>query len=171
MTPTPVCRYCDTPLDRVWAEIGYDYHVTCIDALQCPHGVERGMRYCPLCRRERNITITTPAMTAIKARKSARRPVEAAVAPVGHNHPGTAKAAAQRVLPASGSKRRMVLDAIRDSGDGLCDWQLERLFGWKHESASACRRSLVADGWLKDSGRTRPVPDTGNRAIVWTIED
>lgn len=164
MTTAVACKICHTRLDPVWVESGFDTHITCADRASCEHGEERGPRYCALCRR-RNLVID-PTQTPPE---SPRRPVEALVAPVGLNHPETAQNTAQRVLPSSGSKRRIVLDAIRDSGDGLCDWQLERLFGWKHESASACRRSLVKDGWLIDSGRTRPVPDTGNRAIVWVL--
>jgi len=157
------CRYCGYRLDPFWVEAGYDYHGTCQPDFDCPHGVERGPRYCPFCRRDHNLHPPQPP------EKPRRRAVETPTALVGHNHPQTSIDAAQRVLPSSSSKRRMILDAIRESGDGLCDWQLEHQFQWKHESASACRRSLVKDGWLKDSGRTRPVPDTGNAAIVWEV--
>lgn len=154
---TTNCRVCNTRIDQFWVQMGVDVHPTCDQP--CDHGEPRGPRYCALCRRQRPIPATTDT----------RPPVERNVVLVGHQHPPTAQAAAQRALPASGTKRAMVLDAIRASDDGLCDWELERLFAWKHESASACRRSLVKDGWLADSGRTRPVPDTGNAAIVWVI--
>lgn len=154
MPPVPVCRICDYRLDQYWVEIGVDVHPSCEDR-QCEHGEPRGARYCALCRH------------AAAAGVPGRMPVDRNVAPVGHAHPSTAINAAARVLPNTGTKRRLVLDAIRANAPGLCDWELERLFGWKHESASACRRSLVQDGWLVDTGLTRPVPDTGNPAIVW----
>lgn len=157
-----VCSVCGTRLDPVWAEMGYDTHVTCDGSMACAHGEIRGPRFCALCRHA-NAAIVAP-------QRETRPAIERNVVLVGAAHPSTSYSAAARVLPSSGSKRRMVLDAIRDSGDGLCDWQLERLFDWKHESASACRRSLVKDGWIGDSGRTRPVPDTGNPAIVWVLE-
>lgn len=153
MPPVALCRICSYRLDPYWVEIGVDVHPSCED-LQCEHGEPRGARYCALCRR------------AAAASATPKPDVDRNVAPVGHTHPVTAIVAAQRALPGTGTKRRMVLDAIRTSG-GLCDWELERLFGWKHESASACRRSLVQDGWLVDTGQTRPVPDTGNPAVVW----
>jgi hypothetical protein len=155
------CKVCAQFLDPVWVEVGVDAHPSCESDFECPHGVERGPRYCPFCRK------TNPGLTAPIALEKARKPVERQVVLVGAEHPQTSQLAAQRALPSSGSKRRLVLDAIRESGDGLCDWQLERLLEWKHESASACRRSLVKDGWVQDSGRVRPVPDTGNAAIGW----
>ena len=155
------CTVCAQFLDPIWTEIGVDVHPSCEPIFDCPHGVERGPRYCPFCRK------ATPGLALPIVPEGARKPVERQVVLVGANHPQTSHDAAQRALPSSGSKRRMVLDAIRDSGDGLCDWQLERDLEWKHESASACRRSLVKDGWVQDSGRVRPVPDTGNPAIVW----
>ena len=150
----PTCKFCHTRLDPVWAEAGYDSHVTCEEGMGCMHGEIRGPKACALCRKKSG----TP--------ERAKPPVERNVASVGARHPETSHAAAARSLPATGSKRRMIMDAIRENG-GLCDWELERKFDWKHESASAARRSLVVDGWLEDSGKRKQVPDTGNAAIVW----
>lgn len=155
------CTICGTRLDHVWAEMGYTMHVSCEGTQMCEHGEPRGPKFCAFCRRANAMLIPT---------QPARPPVDRNVVLVGAQHPATSHNAALRALPSSGSKRRTVLDAIRDSGDGLCDWQMEHQFSWKHESASACRRSLVKDGWIVDSGRTRPVPDTGNPAIVWVLE-
>lgn len=158
-----LCVRCHQRLDPIWPATGYDTHPTCDDDFACIHGTPRGPKYCAICRRA-NPAITPPEPPPKPGR---RKPVEAPAAPVGKDHPRTSKDAAARALPATGTKRRMVYEAITASPDGLCDWQLEAMYGWKHESASACRRSLVTDGWLADSGRTRPVPDTGNPAIVW----
>lgn len=159
-----LCKLCFTRLDDVWAGMGYDSHPGCTVRTECVHGEPRGPRYCALCRRA-NPDIVTPEPD--KRKKSVDRDVVL----VGHNHPETSKAAAARALPASGTKRAILLDAIKGSADGLCDFELEQRFAWKHESASACRRSLVKDGWLRDSGRRRKVPDTGNDAIVWVYDD
>lgn len=160
MKPVHYCRMCNQRLDEYWVGLGVTVHPSCEDNA-CEHGEPRGVRYCALCRR--TASTVGPAPT--------RPPVDRQVAPVGHRHPPTSHAAAQRVLPSTGTKRRMTYDLISASPDGLCDWELEAAFNWKHESASACRRSLVKDGWLIDSGRTRPVPDTGNAAIVWIAEE
>ena len=90
------------------------------------------------------------------------------VVAVGHAHPETSRAAAERALPRSGSWRGRTLDAIcaRYPG-GLCDWEQERLFRRKHEAQSATRNSLMNDGLVEDSGERRPVPDSQNLAIVW----
>lgn len=147
------CKFCFTRLDPVWAEAGYDHHVTCEEGMGCRHGEPRGPKWCALCRKASVPVAVNP-------------PVDRNVAPVGAEHPVTSQQAAARTLPTTGSKRKMIIDAVRENG-GMCDWELERQFDWKHESASAARRSLVVDGWLEDSGRTKPVPDTGNAAIVW----
>lgn len=159
-----LCRLCWTRLDDVWAGMGYDTHPGCTMAIECDHGEPRGPRYCALCRR------ANPDMAAPDP-VDGRKPVDRNVVLVGHDHPETSKAAAGRAWPASGTKRALLLQAIKESIDGLCDFELEARFGWKHESASACRRSLVMDGWLRDSGRVRKVPDTGNDAIVWVYDD
>jgi hypothetical protein len=152
----PTCKYCHTRLDPVWAEAGYDSHVTCEEGMGCPHGELRGPKACAICRRNAGPV------------KEANPPVNRNVASVGSKHPVTSIIAAERTMPTTGTKRRMIMDAVLENG-GLCDWELERKFDWKHESASAARRSLVVDGWLEDSGRRRPVPDTGNAAIVWAV--
>lgn len=47
-----VCGYCNTRLDPVWAEAGYDTHVTCEPGMACPHGELRGRKACAICRNE-----------------------------------------------------------------------------------------------------------------------
>lgn len=49
---------------------------------------------------------------------------------------------------------------------GLTDDDLERLLGRAHQSVSATRNALVSDGYLADTGRTRPTR-YGNAAVVW----
>lgn len=148
------CSVCGNALDKLWVEMGVKTHPAC--DVVCPHGTPRGPAYCALCRRDLGKPI------------GPRKPVDANVAPVSLDHPMTSHGAASRVLPSTGTKRRLVYDALIEAGThGLCDFEIEARFRWKHESASACRRSLVVDGWVENSGRTRDVPDTGNAAIVW----
>lgn len=83
----------------------------------------------------------------------------------------TSRLAAKNILPRTGTMRRKVHDLVLASGSiGLIDEQLENAVGGKHQSVSACRRSLVIDGYLQDSGRTRK-NRVGNECIVWIHKD
>lgn len=93
------------------------------------------------------------------------------VAPVGHRHPETSKAAAERALPRTGSKRRHVLALIRRAGDrGMTCDEIEAETGWTHQSASPKVTGLRDDGWITDSGVRRTIR-SGNEAIAWTLTD
>ena len=84
---------------------------------------------------------------------------------------GTSRNAAARVLPSTGSMRRRIYDHIKSMGDyGTTDSNLEIVMGGKHQTISALRRSLVIDGWIVDSGRTR-INNQGNACIVWVEKD
>jgi hypothetical protein len=96
----------------------------------------------------------------------ARRRVDRQVVAVGAGHPETSHAAAARALPHSGTLRQTLLDLIRDSADGLTDFDLERMLGRTHQSVSGCRNTLMNDGWIEDSGRRRR-NERGNPSIVW----
>lgn len=91
-------------------------------------------------------------------------------APVGHRHPDTSRAAAERALPRTGSKRRRALHIIEERGGVTCD-EIEWLTGWSHQSASPIFTGLRDDGWIEDSGDRREVRASGNAAIVWTLTD
>lgn len=79
----------------------------------------------------------------------------------------TSKAAANNILPKTGSIRREIYELV-SRGDGLTDYELEALMEGKHQTVSASRRSLVIDGYITDSGRTRK-NDVGNDCIIWEI--
>lgn len=89
-------------------------------------------------------------------------------APVGRRHPDTSRAAAERALPRTGSKRRRTLHIIEERGGVTCD-EIEWLTGWTHQSASPIFTGLRDDGWIQDSGERRVVRASGNDAIVWTL--
>jgi len=53
----------------------------------------------------------------------------------------------------------MIYDAMVEAGEqGLCDHELEQMFGWVHQSASAARNSLMNDGWCVVSNHQRMTP-------------
>lgn len=79
----------------------------------------------------------------------------------------TSRKAAEKMLPRSGSMRREIYDLVQRA-DGLTDYELEGILQGKHQTVSASRRSLVIDGFLTDSGRTRK-NEVGNDCIVWEI--
>jgi hypothetical protein len=100
------------------------------------------------------------------AQKGRRRPIEANSVQVGRRSPKTSQIAAERVLPRTGTKRKVVYDLIQGAVAGLCDHEIETLTGWLHQSASSIRNGLMNDGWIMDSGLRRKTPQ-GNDAIVW----
>tara|TARA_R110000868_G_scaffold74293_5_gene214766 strand:+ start:513 stop:1088 length:576 start_codon:yes stop_codon:yes gene_type:complete len=84
---------------------------------------------------------------------------------------GTSRNAAARILPSTGTMRRIIYDTIKANNDyGYTDYELETVLGGKHQTLSALRRSLVIDGWVLDSGKTRQNPQ-GNDCIVWVEKD
>jgi hypothetical protein len=83
----------------------------------------------------------------------------------------TSRLAAEGVLPRTGTLRKQVHDLVLASGlNGMIDEELETRIGGKHQSISACRRSLVLDGYLLDSGKTRK-NRVGNECIIWIHKD
>jgi hypothetical protein len=96
-----------------------------------------------------------------------RPPVDRPFVPGGHAHPPTALAAAARALPASGTRRRAIYDAVLSAAHaGMTDKELEVTLAGDHEAVSGSRNGLMNDGWIVDSGLTRPTPK-GNPSIVW----
>jgi hypothetical protein len=84
---------------------------------------------------------------------------------------GTSRNAAAKILPSTGTMRRIIYDTIKANNDyGYTDYELETVLRGKHQTLSALRRSLVIDGWIVDSGRTRKNPQ-GNECIVWLEKD
>jgi predicted transcriptional regulator len=86
---------------------------------------------------------------------------------VGRNHPDTSHKAAQKALPNSGTKKKIIYDLIVASGMfGVCDHEIEESLGWTHQTASSSRNALMNDGWVIDSGHRRATKQ-GNDAIAW----
>lgn len=80
---------------------------------------------------------------------------------------GTSMEAARRIAVPSATLRAEVLRTVRAAGsDGATDDEIERRTGLRHQTASARRRELVLQGFLRDSGRTRAT-SSGRSAKVW----
>jgi hypothetical protein len=83
----------------------------------------------------------------------------------------TSRKSAEKVLPHTGSIRRLVYDTVKSNNDyGYTDYELETVLKGSHQTISASRRSLVLDGFLVDSGKTR-INQNGNDCIVWITAD
>jgi hypothetical protein len=95
------------------------------------------------------------------------RQIDSNVVSLSRKASRTSKAAANSVLPKTGSIRREVYELIQKS-NGMTDYELELQMGGKHQTLSASRRSLVIDGFLVDSGNTRK-NDVGNDCIIWEV--
>lgn len=83
-----------------------------------------------------------------------------------HDPQRTSYAAAMRVLPKTGTKRKRVYDYLLTRS--ATDEEIETALGMSGNTVRPTRGSLVKDGWIKDSGITRPTR-AGNDAIVWQI--
>jgi hypothetical protein len=79
----------------------------------------------------------------------------------------TSRDAAEKVLPKSGSIRRSIYDFIKSNGQAT-DFELEQFLSGKHQTVSASRRSLVIDGFIMDSGRTKKNAE-GNDCTIWVL--
>lgn len=83
--------------------------------------------------------------------------------------PETSRRAAVVAMMREGSLRKTMFHLFQIRGErGYTDDELEIELGKSHQSVSACRNGLVADGLVRDSGARR-VTRYGNEAIVWVV--
>lgn len=109
----------------------------------------------------------TPYFAQNPSKPDTRPSIDRNVVRLGNYHPETSYIAGMKALPNTGTKRRILYDLILSKGDlGLCDHEIEAILGWLHQSASAARNSLMNDGWVRNSGKTRLTPQK-HPAIVW----
>jgi hypothetical protein len=99
--------------------------------------------------------------------KSRLRQIDDNVVILSSRSKSTSRKAAKNILPRTGTIRREVFNLVQRN-NGLTDYELESLLQGKHQTVSASRRSLVVDGFLSDSGKTRK-NDVGNDCIIWEI--
>jgi len=167
-----LCDVCQEPTTFFWTSKERWVHPICYTQQQnlgkparptnpneCPHGFEAEIQ-CPNCRAAKGL-VQTPS------KKPSKPAIDRNVVAVRATAPATSKKAAERTLPSTGTKRRMIYDAMVEAGEnGLCDHELEQMFGWVHQSASAARNSLMNDGWCVVSDKQRKTP-TGNLANAY----
>ena len=104
-----------------------------------------------------------------KAQRSGKylREINDNVVMISKKAQNTSRKSAEKVLPNTGSIRRKVYDTIKSNdGYGYTDYELETVLKGSHQTISASRRSLVLDGFLVDSGKTRK-NENRNDCIVW----
>lgn len=83
------------------------------------------------------------------------------------SNPMTSKEAAEAIQPTLGAIESKVLGFIvgRKRIGATCD-EVERLLGFRHQTASARIYDLAQKGLIQDSGDRRET-SSGRRAIVW----
>ena len=86
---------------------------------------------------------------------------------VARNAQQTSVLAAEKALPRSGTKRRMVYDYISRCGiRGATDDEIEATLGIDGNTVRPTRGGLVEDGYIINTGTTRKNKH-GNECIVW----
>lgn len=88
-------------------------------------------------------------------------------AKLAHNAQPTSVTAAQTTSPRSPSARWKILKALSDLG-GRTDEELQAQVGLAANTERPRRIECVDEGWVKDSGITRPTK-AGGPSIVWQI--
>lgn len=79
----------------------------------------------------------------------------------------TSKAAAEFILPMTGTLRRKVYDFIEDCGKfGATDYEIQKALDIKGSTQRPRRKELKDAGAIKDSGMKRSSKDHGP-SIVW----
>lgn len=123
-----------------------------------------------LLRPEEVLALSRKVAADPAVRAALRPPVLRLTSPVTGARQATSRRAANRVLPKTGTQRARVLGllhaCLRNGETGATDDQIEGWLSIPHQSASATRNGLVRDGWVRNSGLTRP-NRYGNDAIVW----
>ena len=90
---------------------------------------------------------------------------------VAHNAQATSVMAAEKALPKSGTKRRLVYDFIERRGmQGATDDEIESVLGIDGNTVRPTRGGLVEDGYIINTGTTRKNKH-GNECIVWRCAD
>jgi hypothetical protein len=86
---------------------------------------------------------------------------------IAANAQRTSIAAAQKVLPRTGSLRRKVYEYILNQGlRGATDQEIEKALHIEGNTVRPTRISLVKDGFIMDTGSTRK-NQHNNDCIVW----
>lgn len=82
----------------------------------------------------------------------------------------TQRLAALRAYPATGTARRLVLDEIGGSLNGLTDEEIQESLHMNPSTQRPRRVELVEGGWIEDSTRRR-LTSTKREAVVWVLTE
>lgn len=97
-----------------------------------------------------------------------RKPIDRNVVITGKRE--TSRSAAEKMFFESGTWRRRVYDYVADRRfDGATDQEIQEHFDKSGDTIRPVRISLVRDGILVDSGRTR-ANKSGNQCIIWVVD-
>lgn len=173
------CHWCETRITRpsvnlLWIDdyesAECEFHPAAFNALILkPTG--QSAPHQPIREVHRIIIEDYERTKLIRDRTTRLRAVDANTVTTAKWGQGTSRKAAAKILPSTGTMRRIIYDTIKANNDyGYTDYELESVLGGKHQTLSALRRSLVIDGWIVDSGTTRKNTQ-GNDCIVWVEKD
>ena len=99
------------------------------------------------------------------------KPIDRNVVITSNHSQRTSLAVAQAILPKTGSVRRAVYEYVLRSGlRGATDQEIGKALSISGDTIRPSRGSLVADGWITDSGTTR-VNEKQHDCIVWRACD
>lgn len=88
---------------------------------------------------------------------------------VANDAPGTSVAAAEAMLPRSGTARYKVLEFIFQRGErGATDEEIMEGLHMSPNTARPRRNELMNDGWIEDSGKRRETA-AHQDSIVWVL--
>lgn len=111
------------------------------------------------------------ARAALREMRAAALPAPDAPSMPPMNHTPTTQAMRAAAWPRSGSLRAQIVDHL--DGHPMTDDALEAVTGRSHQSVSAARHQLVADGWVEkalgDNGPVEHETRSGNPAQVWRL--
>lgn len=97
-----------------------------------------------------------------------KKPIDRNVVIAGRQQ--TSRSAAEKMLFESGTWRRKVYDYVADKKfHGATDQEMQEYFDKSGDTIRPVRVSLVRDGILIDSGRTR-ANKSGNQCIIWVVD-
>jgi len=153
-----ICDYESTHCDA--SPVGYDFLTLATNDELAPHQTRREVH--DIVKRNHYI---------VKVQRGGKyiREIGDNVVMISKKAQRTSRKSAEKVLPNTGSIRRLIYDTVASNNDrGYTDYELEAVLKGSHQTVSASRRSLVLDGYLIDSGKTRK-NQNNNDCIVWVI--
>jgi len=173
------CHWCESRITRpsenlLWIDdyesADCEFHPAAFDALILK-STGKSAPHQPIQDVHRIIVEDYERKTLQRDKTQRLRAVDSNVVMSSNRQQQTSRSAGLNILPRTGSIRRLVYDQVKANNDyGMTDYELEMVLRGKHQTISASRRSLVVDGWIVDSGKTRKNPQ-GNDCIVWIEKD